>query len=190
MTVHSTISRTRIPRDKQNDYTPEAAAKRRAFVEEQTRVKLEHVGQYSFSPSALPGNVENFIGVAQVPIGLAGPLRINGEHAKGDFYVPLATSEGTLVASYSRGMRLLSECGGVKTTVVEQYMQRSPVSFGMMPCRRVSSANGSKRILMGSKPPRRRRHARASCRISINILSGRCATSASTTRQGMRPDRT
>jgi hydroxymethylglutaryl-CoA reductase (NADPH) len=125
--VHSTISRTRIPRDKQNDYTPEAAAKRRAFVEEQTRVKLEHVGQYSFSPSALPGNVENFIGVAQVPIGLAGPLRINGEHAKGDFYVPLATSEGTLVASYSRGMRLLSECGGVKTTVVEQYMQRSPV---------------------------------------------------------------
>src|SRR3954471_22346114 len=127
MTLHSTIARARIPRDKQNDYTAEAAAKRRAFVEEQTRVKLEHVGQYSFSPSALPGNVENFIGVAQVPIGLAGPLRINGEHAKGDFYVPLATSEGTLVASYSRGMRLLSECGGVKTTVVEQYMQRSPV---------------------------------------------------------------
>jgi hydroxymethylglutaryl-CoA reductase (NADPH) len=127
MTVHSTISRTRIPRDKENDYTPEAAAKRRAFVAEQTGVKLEHVGQYSFSPSMLPGNVENFIGVAQVPIGLAGPLRINGEHAKGDFYAPLATSEGTLVASYSRGMRLLSECGGVKTTVVEQYMQRSPV---------------------------------------------------------------
>src|SRR5438093_436430 len=75
MTVHSTISRTRIPRDKQNDYTSEAATKRRAFVEEQTGVKLEHVGQYSFSPSALPGNVENFIGVAQVPIGLAGPLR-------------------------------------------------------------------------------------------------------------------
>ena len=85
MTVHSTISRTRIPRDKENDYTPEAAAKRRAFVAEQTGVKLEHVGQYSFSPSMLPGNVENFIGVAQVPIGLAGPLRINGEHAQGDF---------------------------------------------------------------------------------------------------------
>ena len=67
------------------------------------------------------------MGVAQVPIGLAGPLLINGEHARGEFYIPLATSEGTLVASYNRGMRLLSECGGVKTTVVEQFMQRSPV---------------------------------------------------------------
>ena len=83
--------------------------------------------RYSIDPAVLPGNVENFFGVAQVPIGLAGPLLIDGEHARGSFYIPLATTEGTLVASYSRGMRLLSECGGVKTTVVEQYMQRSPV---------------------------------------------------------------
>jgi len=69
------------------------------------------------------------MGVAQVPIGLAGPLRINGEHAKGDFYIPMATSEGTLVASYNRGMRLLSESGGVRTTVVGQFMQRSPAFF-------------------------------------------------------------
>ena len=74
MTVHSAIARARIPRDKQNDYTAEAAAKRRAFVEEQTGKKLDHIGQYSFSASVLPGNVENFFGVAQVPIGLAGPL--------------------------------------------------------------------------------------------------------------------
>jgi hydroxymethylglutaryl-CoA reductase (NADPH) len=65
--------------------------------------------------------------VAQVPIGLAGPLRVDGEHAKGDFYVPLATTEGTLVASYSRGMRLTRECGGIKATVVDQRMQRAPV---------------------------------------------------------------
>ena len=62
-----------------------------------------------------------------MPIGLAGPLRINGEHARGDFYVPMATTEGTLVASYNRGMRVLTECGGVKTTIVEEAMQRSPV---------------------------------------------------------------
>jgi hydroxymethylglutaryl-CoA reductase (NADPH) len=119
--------RTPIPRDKENDYTPEAAARRREFARERTGAALEHVGKFSFDPAALPGNIENFTGVAQVPIGLAGPLRINGEHARGDFYVPLATTEGTLVASYNRGMRLLTEAGGVRTTVVKHAMQRSPV---------------------------------------------------------------
>ena len=118
---------TKIPRSKENDYTADMAAERRRFVTERTGTSLGHVGSFSFDPQVLPGNVENFMGVAQVPIGLAGPLRIDGEHAKGDFFVPLATSEGTLVASYNRGMRLLSESGGVKTTVVEQFMQRSPV---------------------------------------------------------------
>ena len=127
MTAGSTGARTRIPRNSENDYTGEAAAERRAFVESEIGAKLDHVARYSFNPSILPGNIENFIGAAQVPIGLAGPLRINGEHAQGDFYVPMATTEGTLVASYNRGMRLLTECGGVKTTVVEQFMQRAPV---------------------------------------------------------------
>ena len=117
----------RIPRNKDNDYTKDAAAARRRFAEEKTGADLTHVGAYSFDPAVLPGNIENFIGAAQVPIGLAGPLVIDGEHAKGAFYVPLATTEGTLVASYNRGMRLLREAGGVKTTVVERYMQRAPV---------------------------------------------------------------
>lgn len=119
--------RPRIPRDKENDYSAAMAAARRAFVAEKTGAQLRHVGQGSIDPSVLPGNIENYLGVAQVPIGLAGPLRLNGEHAIGDFYVPLATTEGTLVASYNRGMRLLAEAGGVKTTVVERYMQRAPV---------------------------------------------------------------
>ncbi len=117
----------RIPRDPQDDYTRAQAARRNDFVAEHTGVRLAHVDKYSFDPAILPGNIENFIGVAQVPIGLAGPLLVNGEHAQGSFYVPMATTEGTLVASYNRGMRLLTECGGVKATVVEQYMQRSPV---------------------------------------------------------------
>ncbi|PHS18613.1 MAG: hydroxymethylglutaryl-CoA reductase [Kangiella sp.] len=116
----------RIPRDKTNDYSDEWAANRRAFIKEKTGADLKHTGQYSIDPKILPGNVENFIGVLQMPVGLAGPLLINGESAKGEFYVPLATTEGTLVASYSRGMRVINECGGVKTTVVEQFMQRAP----------------------------------------------------------------
>jgi hydroxymethylglutaryl-CoA reductase (NADPH) len=119
--------RARVPRDPDDDYTVAMAQRRRDFVHERTGATLTHVGRFSFDPATLPGNVENFIGAAQVPIGLAGPLHIRGEHARGDFFVPLATSEGTLVASYNRGMRLLTECGGVKTTVVEQFMQRSPV---------------------------------------------------------------
>ncbi len=119
--------RTPIPRNKKDDYTREAAALRRAFVEERTGCRLEHVAQYSFAPDVLPVNIENFPGVAPVPLGLAGPLRILGEHARGDFYIPMATTEGTLVASYNRGMRVLTECGGVKVTVVKHSMQRSPV---------------------------------------------------------------
>lgn len=125
--VEASRNADRIPRDKVNDYTDEMAAKRRAFIAERTGADLSHVGMYSFDPAILPGNIENFSGVAQVPLGIAGPLHIDGEHARGDFYVPLATTEGTLVASYNRGMRLLNACGGVKTTVVEEYMQRAPV---------------------------------------------------------------
>lgn len=118
----------KIPRSPNNDYTREAAEARRRFLKEQTGVELNHVGQYSFDPSAaLPGNIEHFIGVAQVPIGLAGPLMVNGEYAKGEFFVPLATTEGTLVASYNRGMKLLREAGGVTTTVLDDAMQRAPV---------------------------------------------------------------
>jgi hydroxymethylglutaryl-CoA reductase (NADPH) len=125
--AHSDETAARVPRDKADDYTREAATARLRFIAEKSGVGLDHVGSYSFDPGVLPGNIENFFGVAQVPIGLAGPLLIDGEHAKGAFYVPLATTEGTLVASYNRGMRLLREAGGVRTTVVERYMQRAPV---------------------------------------------------------------
>ena len=119
--------RVPIPREPGDDYTDAMARRRREFIAERTGARLDHVGQHSVSPAQVAGNVENFFGVAQVPIGLAGPLRIDGEHAQGDFYVPLATTEGTLVASYSRGMRVLSESGGVKVTVVKHSMQRAPV---------------------------------------------------------------
>jgi hydroxymethylglutaryl-CoA reductase (NADPH) len=118
--------RMKIPRDNEHDYTSEAAEARRAFLREQTGVGLNHLSRYSFDPSILPGNVENFTGVAQVPIGIAGPLLVNGEHAQGEFYVPLATSEGTLVASHNRGMKMLREAGGVKTTILDDAMQRAP----------------------------------------------------------------
>src|SRR5919199_69948 len=122
----STTQSPSIPRDRQNDYTREVADARRAFVEERTGASLEHVGSYSFSPELVQGNVEHFTGVAQVPIGIAGPLLVNGEEASGEFYVPLATAEGTLVASYNRGMKLLRKAGGVTVTILDDRMQRAP----------------------------------------------------------------
>src|SRR3954463_1870245 len=125
-TTETSNQSTKIPRDRDDDYTPEAAEARQRFLRERTGVELEHVPHYSFDPKLTAGNVEQFVGVAQVPIGLAGPVRVNGEHAQGDFYVPLATAEGTLVASYNRGMKLVRDSGGVTVTVMDDAMQRAP----------------------------------------------------------------
>jgi hydroxymethylglutaryl-CoA reductase (NADPH) len=118
-----------ITREVENDYTREAADERLRAVTEATGASLEHIGSYSFDPDEVRGNIENFAGATQVPLGLAGPLLVNGEHAQGEFYVPMATSEGTLVASYNRGMKVAREAGGVRATVVDDAIQRAP-AFG------------------------------------------------------------
>ncbi len=117
----------KIPRSNDNDYSLDIVKQRQAFIEENTAAKLDHTKRFSFSPDDMSGNIENLFGVAQVPIGLAGPLLINGEHAQGEFYVPMATIEGTMLASYNRGMRVIRESGGVITTVSGDAMQRAPV---------------------------------------------------------------
>lgn len=117
----------RIPRDSSNDYTEKMAQQRREFVTANTAVSLDNIAHYSVDPAVTAGNIENFIGVAQVPMGLVGPLKVNGEHASGDFYVPMATSEGTLIASYNRGAQLLRASGGATVTVIDDAMQRAPV---------------------------------------------------------------
>lgn len=116
-----------IPRSGENDYSPEIIEQRQQFIEDNSPARLDHTRRYSFDPADMSGNIENLFGVAQVPIGLAGPLRVNGEHAKGDFYVPMATVEGTMLASYNRGMKVIRESGGVMTTVCGEAMQRAPV---------------------------------------------------------------
>jgi len=121
------VKRTTVPFSKEDNYSPAIVAERQKFAEEYTGVKLHHVNHFSFEAAATKGNIENFAGVAQVPIGLAGPVLVNGEHAQGEFLVPLATTEGTLVASYNRGIKVLNLSGGVTATVVGDSMQRAPV---------------------------------------------------------------
>ena len=76
--------------------------------------------------SLYQGNIENAIGVLRMPIGVAGPLRVNGLAAKGDYPVPLATTEAALVASYHRGCRLLTAAGGCSALVLHESVSRAP----------------------------------------------------------------
>ena len=116
-----------IPRNGENDYSDEIIKIRQDFLKEHTGASLDHITRYTINPHETKGNIEHFTGAVQVPMGIAGPLLVKGEHAQGEFYVPLATSEGTLVASYNRGMKVLHESGGVTCAVVGDNMQRAPV---------------------------------------------------------------
>ena len=76
-----------MPRLKDQGYDSERVARRRAWIEEKTGVSLAHIGSVSFETEELRGNIENPIGAAQVPMGIAGPVLVDGRHAKGLFYV-------------------------------------------------------------------------------------------------------
>jgi len=106
----------------------DAVEVRRRYIEEVTGVKLEHVGRYSIDErGAIEKNIENMIGAIQIPLGFAGPLKIKGEYARGEFYIPLSTTEGALVASVNRGCSVINRCGGCTVRVVEDKMTRAPV---------------------------------------------------------------
>ncbi len=118
-----------VPRLRDQGYESERVAKRRAWVEERTGAALRHVGSYSIDSEEMRGNIENPVGVAQIPIGVAGPIHVIGRYATGTFYVPLATTEGALVRSYERGMVALTRAGGVEARLTADENQISPSFF-------------------------------------------------------------
>lgn len=123
-----------VPRLKGQGYSAEHVAQRRAWVEEKTGARLRHVGSHSVESEEMRGNVENPVGAAQVPLGVAGPLVLEGTHARGAFYVPLATTEGALVRSYERGMAAITRSGGATARVYEDENYVAPIfSFDDVP---------------------------------------------------------
>ncbi len=118
-----------VPRLKDQGYAPDQVDKRRRWVEETTHCELPHVGAYSVPSEAMRGNIENPIGAIQMPLAVAGPLLLSGEHANGTFYVPLATTEGALVRSYERGMVAITRSGGAEARVWVDENRVSPVFF-------------------------------------------------------------
>lgn len=119
------ISRAAVARrwDILHEQTPADPADREALLDACDVVRMPAYGR----------NIENFVGTVKVPVGVAGPLRVNGLYAKGDYYVPMATTEAALVASYHRGSLLVSEGGGCSALLLSEGVSRSPCfSFGKL----------------------------------------------------------
>ena len=100
---------------------------RRKAVEAFSDAKLDCISSYSFDPILAEKNIENMIGSVQVPLGFVGPILVNGDHAKGEFLVPMATTEGALIASVNRGCSVVTASGGASVFVVKEEMTRAPV---------------------------------------------------------------
>jgi hydroxymethylglutaryl-CoA reductase (NADPH) len=104
-----------------------AATARRRLVESDTGVDLDAVGSYGFPAERADANVENMIGAAQVPMGVAGPVTVHGGAVDGERYLPMATTEGALVASVNRGCSVIDAAGGATARVTKSGMTRAPV---------------------------------------------------------------
>jgi hydroxymethylglutaryl-CoA reductase (NADPH) len=107
---------------------PEAVEIRSKAVEKMTGATLDGLRAYVIdAESSSRRNIENMIGAVQVPVGVAGPLKVSGEYADGEFLVPLATTEGALVASVNRGCKAVTAAGGTSVRIFNDEMTRAPV---------------------------------------------------------------
>ncbi|NOX93285.1 MAG: hydroxymethylglutaryl-CoA reductase [Gammaproteobacteria bacterium] len=121
---HDTSARS-IPRDPR--ITEKTVAQRWEALECDVSVQQELLDERTQKQQAVyQRNIENFIGTVKLPVGIAGPLRVNGLFAQGDYYVPLATSEAALVASYSRGASLMTKAGGCTALLLNEGVSRAP----------------------------------------------------------------
>ncbi|MEO8504505.1 MAG: hydroxymethylglutaryl-CoA reductase [Acidobacteriota bacterium] len=108
-------------------YSAEDVASRRRWVQERCGADLTMLGEFAFPAESMRGNIENPIGAVQVPLGVAGPLLVRGEHAEGIFFVPMATTEGALVLSYERGALALTRTGGATVRIYVDENRITPV---------------------------------------------------------------
>lgn len=113
----------------ENPYSKQGQEDRLAFIQSNRQLELPYLsGEKVFDDhSSLKGNIENYVGMTQLPTGVFGPLVVNGTHASGGYYIPLATSEGALIASYSRGAKACKDSGAIVAACLMEGVQRCPV---------------------------------------------------------------
>lgn len=114
-------------RSKSTTFTPDIIRERREWLSQLTKTQLHHIAQFSEDADEFKGKIESPVGVAHVPLGVAGPLRIKGEHAKGTFFIPLATTEGALVTSYTLGSHIITRSGGADVRILKDELRVAPM---------------------------------------------------------------
>lgn len=117
----------RIPRSMSDDCVEEAVRRRHRLCESSAARALPYLGGRPVPLAEARGKVENLVGFVQVPVGIAGPLRVDTHRGLREVYVPMATTEGAMVASYSRGMKVLSAAGGARARVVSEGLSQHPM---------------------------------------------------------------
>jgi len=111
----------------EDDHAEAAVRARRELCERVAGRPLEHLAGRPVPAEEARGKVENLVGFAQVPLGIAGPLRVDTGAGPREVYVPMATTEGAMVASYSRGMKVLGAAGGARARVVAEGLSQHPM---------------------------------------------------------------
>lgn len=115
---------------------------RREFIEKKAKCKLTAANKYAFNEDRIYGkNCENVIGGVSLPVGLSGPILVKGNSANGEYYAPIATTEGALVASINRGAKVLTQSGGVKVISEYKGMTRAP----LFRCKNIESVSKFKK---------------------------------------------
>lgn len=118
----------RIPiRVKQEDYSYDAVIARQQWLSTKIGQDLSPIDALPYSSELCKKNIENLIGSISIPLAITGPIKVNGEYAQGDFYVPFATTQGTLVESYHRGMAAITHSGGAFTYIQENKVDITPM---------------------------------------------------------------
>jgi len=110
------------------DYEEKSVKERLEWLSKKVGVEFKYISEFgSIKTTELKRNIENLIGLAKIPLAVAGPLKVNGEYAKGIFYVPFATTQATLVESYHRGMLTATASGGVNVVIYKNQVDIAPI---------------------------------------------------------------
>jgi hydroxymethylglutaryl-CoA reductase (NADPH) len=121
------MTRPDQPSALERHWSEEARRERLAALRAATRAPLAELEAPLVRSELMRGQVENFVGVARVPVGVAGPLLVRGAAARGTFHVPLATTEGTLVLAVTRGAEAITAAGGAQVHAAPGQLTRAPL---------------------------------------------------------------